>query len=593
MARVPSYSPMWKRLPAGLWILLAVTLVLLPSLAVLQFRWLARVTEGERERANGLLHAAATQFCQAFDAEISRAYSIFQRQKTDDLGALSQEYARRFEKWEQSAPHPPLVREVFVVVEDEHKATRLLRFDQAEHGLEPVDWPPDMAALRAQVTRPASDPISEEPPALIVAPEDAFKVGMELQPGPAPRLVCAIVMLDLEYIGKQLLPALAQRYFPPGNGLSYDITVVTGGGARSAIYRSSPGESGDHPNHGLEMGLFDIRLETLLGRDAAGSADEPGRIIHVVKRQPGDDEPGDGMRGRWRLLAGYRPGSLEAMIARDRRGNLVIGSGILLLLAASIGAVVVSTARAARLARDQIRFVAGVTHELRTPLAVICAAGENLADGVVRDAGQVREYGRVIRDGGRRLAGMVEQVLEYAGAQSPGPFYTMRDCDVGEIIEAAVAELRMDAETNGFTLEVEVEPCLPGIAADAVALKRALQNLVGNSIKYDAGRRWVGVYARKSAVADPGREIRLIVSDRGRGILPSDLPHVFEPFYRGRDVAAAQIHGSGLGLSLVRNTIRAHAGRITVESEVGRGSSFSIYLPIRAPSGPAEHASNR
>ena len=140
-----------------------------------------------------------------------------------------------------------------------------------------------------------------------------------------------------------------------------------------------------------------------------------------------------------------------------------------------------------------MQFVAGVTHELRTPLAVICSAGENLADGVVRDAGQVREYGRVIRDDGRRLARMVEQVLEYAGAQSSGPTYTMLDCDLGEIIAAAVAELRMDLEKGGFTMEVEIEPRLPRITADAAALKRAVQNLVGNSIKYDGGQRWVGV----------------------------------------------------------------------------------------------------
>ena len=117
------------------------------------------------------------------------------------------------------------------------------------------------------------------------------------------------------------------------------------------------------------------------------------------------------MDGRWQLLIKHRAGSLEAAVTEARRRNLVISFGILLLLAASVGTIIISTGRAQKLARQQVEFVAGVSHELRTPLAVICSAGENLADGVVEAPAQVSQYGALIRNEGRRLTKMVEQGL--------------------------------------------------------------------------------------------------------------------------------------------------------------------------------------
>ena len=113
---------------------------------------------------------------------------------------------------------------------------------------------------------------------------------------------------------------------------------------------------------------------------------------------------------------------------------------------------------------------------------------------------------------------------------------------------------------------------------DAAILPRALQNLIRNAIKYSGEQRWIGI----QALAQPGAhggEVSITVRDSGLGIPRADLPHIFEPFYRAHEVVAAQIHGSGLGLSVVRQIIEAHGGRIAVQSQPGKGSAFTLDLP--------------
>jgi signal transduction histidine kinase len=119
-------------------------------------------------------------------------------------------------------------------------------------------------------------------------------------------------------------------------------------------------------------------------------------------------------------------GSLETAVNAARRRNLILSSGILAVLGASMGLLVLSTRRAQRLARQQMEFVAAVSHELRTPLAVIRSAAENLADGVVHDEAQIRKYGDLMRNEGRRLTEMVEQILELAGIQSGQRGFALR-----------------------------------------------------------------------------------------------------------------------------------------------------------------------
>jgi signal transduction histidine kinase len=178
---------------------------------------------------------------------------------------------------------------------------------------------------------------------------------------------------------------------------------------------------------------------------------------------------------------------------------------------------------------------------------------------------------------GRRLADQVGQVLAFARMQASRPRLDLRALDAGRQVAEVVRELRPTLESAGVELVPEVEEGLPPVWAEGQALRQCLSNLVVNGIKY--GQRpgaepWVGL-----DVGAVGDRVRFRVRDRGPGIDPRDRPHLFEPFYRGRGMAASAVPGSGLGLALVRHLVEAQGGRIGLESEPGQGTEVWIELP--------------
>jgi signal transduction histidine kinase len=262
-----------------------------------------------------------------------------------------------------------------------------------------------------------------------------------------------------------------------------------------------------------------------------------------------------------------------------RRRNLAFSFGSLILLAVGTAFIIVSARRAHSLARLQTDFVAGVSHELRTPLAVICSASDNLAEGVIADASHsARIYGKLIRDEGRKLTGMIEQILQYAGRQRGSRRCNLQPEDINSIAEAALQQLQSAIAAAGFSIKKSLAPDLPRINADAAALSQVIQNLIQNALKYSDHTRWLAIRTLKID-GKRGVEVQLAIEDKGMGIAAADLPRIFEPFYRGGDATAAQIHGTGLGLYMVRETLVSMGGNISAKSTPDKGSIFTIHLP--------------
>src|SRR5262249_37145939 len=201
-------------------------------------------------------------------------------------------------------------------------------------------------------------------------------------------------------------------------------------------------------------------------------------------------------------------------------------------------------------------------------------AGENLADGVVNDPGQIKRYGSLVETEGRRLGAMVERVLDFAGIASGAPLRTRGDVDVAGVIGEAVHGLDADARDRDVTISMHPNGALPHLVGDPDALRSALQNVVGNAVKYSPRGATVDVTTEVRE-----RTVRIRIADRGLGIDPADLPHIFKPFYRGRRAVDAQVRGTGVGLSVVRHVVDAHGGSIHVDSRPGEGTTVVVDLP--------------
>jgi signal transduction histidine kinase len=275
------------------------------------------------------------------------------------------------------------------------------------------------------------------------------------------------------------------------------------------------------------------------------------------------------------LLVRHRGGSLAESVAAVRRRNLALGLGVLTMLGAAAVLLALGGRRERQLAHQQLEFVAGVSHELNTPLAAIRSAGQNLADGIVNKPDAVQRYGKLIQRECDRLVALVDQVLDFAGIQSRSRSYAREPVAVAETLESAVRNSALVLSEAGLRVELDVGSDLPEVRGDAPALRRAVENLLHNAAKFAASGGEVAV--RASRFVEGG--VRLAVEDRGPGIPAAERARVFDPFFRGRAARDRQVPGSGLGLSLVRHIVEGHGGRVHVQSREGGGSTVVIELP--------------
>src|SRR5262249_7530592 len=211
------------------------------------------------------------------------------------------------------------------------------------------------------------------------------------------------------------------------------------------------------------------------------------------------------------VVVQHQRGSLEAAVNSLRRRHLMLSFGVLVLLGLTMALVILASHRARRLAALQMNFVAGVSPELGTPLAVISSASGNISHGVVAHQPQFARYGASILKHARQLTHLVEQVLVFAAAQQRAGNYPLRAVSVGEVIDAALESTSAMATAAGTTVERRVEPGLPPVAADFAALSQCLQNLITNAIKYGGDGHWLGVRA------DAYKESRVIRENENNG----------------------------------------------------------------------------
>lgn len=580
----------------------AVLLLLLAVLATLQYRWIGELSALERRRMDENLRVGANRLADDLNLEVTRVFLYLHPISPPVLADIRQEISTQYAEWLGSTLSPQLVRTIYYTQRNSQGGLDLEVFRLSDDRFTPISWPMELERVRRRLLiessrsgHPNDATLVEGNPPLLVMPVipvrnfDERTQSGKIVPGPFGRV---IVRLDERILVESLL-SLFQRHFGAAEGSV--VQVVDAADPRRVIFRSDadiPDEFfrsadvrlkflGVLPHEGpkdlkeLWYRAPSIRILPILIKDDTGRffPDPPDTPRFRLLAPPRENPRRGG--GEWLLLVRNREGAVEKAVAAFRRRNLALSGGILTLLAAAAVLMVATTQRAQRLARQQIEFVAGVTHELNTPLTAIRAAGENLADGVVTDLAEARDYGVLIANQGRRLSNMVAQTLELAGIQSGRRIWKTEPVEIDAVFESALEDCRLLLEEKRIAVETDVPPDLPPALADPAAVRRAVRNLIENAARHGGQGGWIGLLARKGELG----AVEITVADRGSGIRREDLPHLFKPFYRGRDAVANSVPGSGLGLDLVQHIAEAHGGRVSVTSETGQGSAFTLHLP--------------
>ncbi|GAB5407851.1 MAG: hypothetical protein BalsKO_02160 [Balneolaceae bacterium] len=284
----------------------------------------------------------------------------------------------------------------------------------------------------------------------------------------------------------------------------------------------------------------------------------------------------------WELWLSFKEGSLDAFVNKTRNRNLGISFGILSIMGISVILIVVFSQRSRELADQQMLFVAGVSHELRTPITVIRSAAENLTEGVVQDENRKKQYADLMLKEGRRLSDMVDQIMEFSGIQSGKRVYHYRLIELEEILESIKDECKHLLDDNGMHIEYSISTKKKTIYGDPDAIFLSITNLINNAVKFSGESK--KILLKINEVKFKGNNaLQIQVQDYGIGIPEKEQSVIFKPFFRGEKPVNDQVKGNGIGLSLVQKVAMAHRGEVTLKSEEGEGSTFTLILPLKGP----------
>jgi signal transduction histidine kinase len=365
-----------------------------------------------------------------------------------------------------------------------------------------------------------------------------------------------------------VLPQLSTDRVVMG-GVIFDPCYLTGTLFPQALDEQVNQKSSDQSGNQIAMMIYPA--DTEMGKDIkplAATAGWGNGKPEVMRKFD------DGFRG---LALGikYQGTSVQALGQTWMHRSFLI-LGILSLMI--IGGLVLTkhiVSKEMALARLKSDFVSNVSHELRTPLALIRLYAETLELGRITTREKKQQYYRIIRKESERLTALINNILDFSRIEAGRKEYEFRKTDIAELVHNTLDSYRYQIEQQGFAFEERIDPNLPAVPVDREAIARALVNLVNNALKYSTDEKFLGVKLYR----DNG-VVKLEVADHGIGIERRDQSKIFEKFYRAGDPLVHNTKGSGLGLSLVRHITQAHGGDIAVESIPGRGSKFTLSLPL-------------
>ena len=626
----------WTRALPFFWIaVLSCIAVLLAIVATLQYRWSTEIKKTEQGRVATDLESVMIKWHLDFYGEVSTVCAALQIGADSGERDSWEDYLHRYTEWSRGDEgsdsgvnlyrNRDLIRDIYIWETSRRQQPHLLRLDPGKETIDNSVSPSSLQSLLEHLQKHSSNlpfalqawKLSESPAQTHTDSREEASLSHLLRSNAEtgwqfdenlPALVHPIyhyshhraidtktlssddpvdwivVVLDMDTIQKRILPGLMQRYFNGNQGLAYKAAVVAAGPTPRLLYSSDPGfGENDIASSDAAMEIFGPPPENTLHEFWQSESQKlsPNRkdwhrfsspVWFPTIGQTASKSP-------WLLVLRSRNGPLGAAVTRVWHRNLLTGGIVLLLLAVTMILAVVASQHVHALAALQMEFVASVSHELRTPLAVILSAGENIRDGLVEERKILTEQGAIITEQANQLMGLVDNVLLFAATARSPRYDKSRSMAVTDLFESALRNTAGLLHESGFTVEQHVPADLPPVVGELSALSQCLENLIVNAVKYSKQDCWIAL----SAGLDDGAGntgVWISVADHGVGIHSADLPLIFDPFYRCSHAIAQQIHGTGLGLAISRRIAQAFGGSLSVVSEVGVGSVFTLHLVV-------------
>lgn len=276
-----------------------------------------------------------------------------------------------------------------------------------------------------------------------------------------------------------------------------------------------------------------------------------------------------------RILMRPRDQSVERDARRFKLSAVGLVALINLMMVAGLLFIHANVRRQVELARIKSDFVANVSHELKTPLSLIHLFAEMLESGHGNTREKRLQYYQIIKKESRRLTALINNILDFAQIEAGRKEYRFRPLSLAPLLGEVVRVYRTEIEKQGFVLDVHLDETVPQVMADADALWQCVMNLMSNAVKYSRDQKYVRIDLRRV-----NGNAQISVQDHGIGVAPDEQVKIFDKFYRAGDSLVHETKGSGLGLSLVREIVRAHGGSVEVQSVAGSGSTFTLVLPL-------------
>jgi len=567
---VYNYFVKKKKLFPISWIIICITLPLLAMLAWNQFNWLQELQKREEERIQYSMLSSAQVLSKRIQEELLFFPSLL-RIREAGISTLDELLLERYQFWVFYAISPSLITKIELINNKTGKS---------------LDWNKDHF-VNEENRKPLDDGQNDSHIQRFNDLGDSLTLSMPITLDRDKNFTVQCT-INKKILLTDVIPVLAKDSLASTDLYAYRIIDTRDGSTVYSSIKNYAPTFFDEPDIVLPI-IQDFKIPSFKQSPFLTGQQLPAgnfESLSFLKSRAQIDEsvPPDNISPR---LFNYlilqivnRDGSLVALSRNATVQNALLSFGIVILIAILISVLAEATRRSRLLAVSQQEFIATITHELKTPLAVISSAAQNLMDGLIKDQKKAEQYGAMIKKESSRLGVSIEHFLLYSNTNSISRMKPVT-CDVGELVQAALKFTEEDRLELGFRTDVIISEEPIFVRGDKIALESVFQNLAQNVLRHASEGKYLGIVVstEKRTKKDAKNNVIIKFRDKGPGIPPKEQKLIFEPFARGKRAIDGQIPGNGIGLNLVKRIITMHQGTITLESNQDNGSTFILTLP--------------